>query len=275
MFGFGKKKKKAAQKKSAVAEETGVKNASAEGTRDTSENSVDSVVTSTASSSNTGSQVPPQEGPFDESDGTITGLLDPDGEGLGILDFGAYAFVPPVNTQLQIESSEEQNLVVHVLSGQSNITIDAYAAPKTGGQWRFVASELADGLRNQGAKVSIQDGPWGREVIGSAAESVIRFIGVDGPRWMLRAVIVSSPAEAEQSAEIARTMLSHTVVRRGTNPMPARTPIPLVLPMEILEQIQAEQLRQQEDTKLAAEQARKRDAADNGEALQQFDQSES
>jgi len=275
MFGFGKKKKKAAQKKSAVAEETSFKNASAEGTRDTSENSVDSVVTSTASSSNTGSQVPPQEGPFDESDGTITGLLDPDGEGLGILDFGAYAFVPPVNTQLQIESSEEQNLVVHVLSGQSNITIDAYAAPKTGGQWRFVASELADGLRNQGAKVSIQDGPWGREVIGSAAESVIRFIGVDGPRWMLRAVIVSSPAEAEQSAEIARTMLSHTVVRRGTNPMPARTPIPLVLPMEILEQIQAEQLRQQEDTKLAAEQARKRDAADNGEALQQFDQSES
>lgn len=275
MFGFGKKKKKAAQKKSAVAEETSVKNASAEGTRDTSENSVDSVVTSTASSSNTGSQVPPQEGPFDESDDTITGLLDPDGEGLGILDFGAYAFVPPVNTQLQIESSEEQNLVVHVLSGQSNITIDAYAAPKTGGQWRFVASELADGLRNQGAKVSIQDGPWGREVIGSAAESVIRFIGVDGPRWMLRAVIVSSPAEAEQSAEIARTMLSHTVVRRGTNPMPARTPIPLVLPMEILEQIQAEQLRQQEDTKLAAEQARKRDAADNGEALQQFDQSES
>lgn len=275
MFGFGKKKKKAAQKKSAVAEETSVKNASAEGTRDTSENSVDSVVTSTASSSNTGSQVPPQEGPFDESDGTITGLLDPDGEGLGILDFGAYAFVPPVNTQLQIESSEEQNLVVHVLSGQSNITIDAYAAPKTGGQWRFVASELADGLRNQGAKVSIQDGPWGREVIGSAAESVIRFIGVDGPRWMLRAVIVSSPAEAEQSAEIARTMLSHTVVRRGTNSMPARTPIPLVLPMEILEQIQAEQLRQQEDTKLAAEQARKRDAADNGEALQQFDQSES
>ena len=275
MFGFGKKKKKAAQKKSAVAEETSVKNASAEGTRDTSENSVDRVVTSTASSSNTGSQVPPQEGPFDESDGTITGLLDPDGEGLGILDFGAYAFVPPVNTQLQIESSEEQNLVVHVLSGQSNITIDAYAAPKTGGQWRFVASELADGLRNQGAKVSIQDGPWGREVIGSAAESVIRFIGVDGPRWMLRAVIVSSPAEAEQSAEIARTMLSHTVVRRGTNPMPARTPIPLVLPMEILEQIQAEQLRQQEDTKLAAEQARKRDAADNGEALQQFDQSES
>lgn len=275
MFGFGKKKKKAAQKKSAVAEETSVKNASAEGTRDTSENSVDSVVTSTASSSNTGSQVPPQEGPFDESDGTITGLLDPDGEGLGILDFGAYAFVPPVNTQLQIESSEEQNLVVHVLSGQSNITIDAYAAPKTGGQWRFVASELADGLRNQGAKVSIQDGPWGREVIGSAAESVIRFIGVDGPRWMLRAVIVSSPAEAEQSAEIARTMLSHTVVRRGTNPMPARTPIPLVLPMEILEQIQAKQLRQQEDTKLAAEQARKRDAADNGEALQQFDQSES
>jgi len=275
MFGFGKKKKKAAQKKSAVAEETSVKNASAEGTRDTSENSVDSVVTSTASSSNTGSQVPPQEGPFDESDGTITGLLDPDGEGLGILDFGAYAFVPPVNTQLQIESSEEQNLVVHVLSGQSNITIDAYAAPKTGGQWRFVASELADGLRNQGAKVSIQEGPWGREVIGSAAESVIRFIGVDGPRWMLRAVIVSSPAEAEQSAEIARTMLSHTVVRRGTNPMPARTPIPLVLPMEILEQIQAEQLRQQEDTKLAAEQARKRDAADNGEALQQFDQSES
>ena len=92
---------------------------------------------------------------------------------------------------------------------------------------------------------------------------------------MLRTVVVSNAADAEQSAEIARTVFAHTVVRRGMNAMPARTPIPLVLPTEILEQVQAEQLRQQEAAKVAAEQARRRMSADRGEALQQFDGPES
>lgn len=200
----------------------------------------------------------PRKGPFDESDGSLTELLDPHEEGRTIADFGAYAFVAPTDAQLQIEMSPEGNLAVHILIGNGHITMDAYAAPKSGGQWRMVVSELADGLRAQGATVSIQDGPWGREVVGTAPGSVIRFIGADGPRWMLRTVVVSSAADADQSAELARDIFAHTVVRRGMNAMPARTPIPLVLPTDIMQQVQAEQMRQNEAARLAAEEARQR-----------------
>lgn len=270
MFGIGKKKKKATAKPTPQTEDaSSVKEAASP------EESGNNATHPVSPSEHHKARVDHGVGPFDESDGGLTELLDPNEEGAGIADFGAYAFVAPVDAQLQIETSADGSLAVHILVGSGHITMDAYSAPKSGGQWRMVASELADGLRAQGAKVSIQDGPWGREVVGAAPNSVIRFIGADGPRWMLRTVVVSNAADAEQSAEIARTVFAHTVVRRGMNAMPARTPIPLVLPTEILEQVQAEQLRQQEAAKVAAEQARRRMSADRGEALQQFDGPES
>ena len=55
---------------------------------------------------------------------------------------------------------------VWVVTPNGRFTIAAYAAPKTPGLWREVATELADSLRKDVAKVSIEDGPWGREVVG-------------------------------------------------------------------------------------------------------------
>ena len=61
--------------------------------------------------------------------------------------------------------------------------------------WREVASELADSLRKDASEVRIEDGPWGREVVGvGGAAGVVRFIGVDGYRWMIRCV-VNGPQE--------------------------------------------------------------------------------
>ena len=40
------------------------------------------------------------------------------------------------------------------------------------GQWREVAGELADTLRNDNATVSIEDGPWGRELYGVTPNAV-------------------------------------------------------------------------------------------------------
>lgn len=181
------------------------------------------------------------EGPYDESDGVLRDLLDPDGKGVGIADFGAYAFAAPADAQIQIETTEDGLFDCHILVDSGRITMSAYAAPKSGGQWRLVASELAEGLRDQGARVSIQDGPWGREVVGKAPQSVIRFIGTDGSRWMLRSVAVSAPEHAEEIAVIARDIFSNTMVRRGRDPMPARTPIALELPADVQKQVQAAQ----------------------------------
>ncbi len=97
-------------------------------------------------------------------------------------------------------------------------------------------AELADSLRKDGASVSIQDGRWGREVVGTAT-GVVRFIGVDGYRWMIRCVVNSSAESIDALTEEAREALVDTVVRRGDTPLPVRTPLPVQLPEPMASQL--------------------------------------
>lgn len=238
MFGFGKKKKTKAAKGTAKSDQPSVQDL----LKPEAEEELGKV-----------------EGPYDEGDGSLRELLDPEDTGAGIADFGAYAFVAPVDSQIQIETTEDGLFDCHILVDGGRITMSAYAAPKSGGQWRLVASELAEGLREQGAQVSIEDGPWGREVVGKAPQSIIRFIGTDGSRWMLRSVVVAEPDSAEKIANVARDVFSKTVVRRGRDPMPARTPIPLELPTEVQRQVQAAQQEAWEQQRIDMERQRLQD----------------
>ncbi|WP_264001019.1 DUF3710 domain-containing protein, partial [Mycolicibacterium gadium] len=82
----------------------------------------------------------------------------------------------------------------------------------------------------------IEDGPWGREVVGTGA-GVVRFIGVDGYRWMIRCVVNGAPEAMANLVAEAREALSDTVVRRGDTPLPVRTPLQVQLPEPMLEQL--------------------------------------
>jgi hypothetical protein len=84
--------------------------------------------------------------------------------------------------------------------------------------------------------VSIEDGPWGREVVGTGA-GVVRFIGVDGYRWMIRCVVNGAQELVDALTEEAREALADTVVRRGDTPLPVRTPLPVQLPEPMAAQL--------------------------------------
>jgi hypothetical protein len=141
-----------------------------------------------------------------------------------------------------------------VVTPNGRFTIAAYAAPKSPGLWREVASELAEALRNDNAAVSIEDGPWGREVVGTGAGAV-RFIGVDGYRWMIRCVVNSMPEAMPALVAEARQALADTVVRRGDTPLPVRTPLPVQLPEELAAQLRAAAAQQAQQAMLAQQQA--------------------
>jgi hypothetical protein len=187
------------------------------------------------------------DGPFDIDD-----FDDPAVAELARLDLGSVLIPMPETGQLQVELTEMGvPSAVWVVTPNGRFTIAAYAAPKTGGLWREVAGELAESLRKDSAKVSIKDGPWGREVVGTAS-GVVRFIGVDGYRWMIRCVI-NGPHETVDALDAeARAALADTVVRRGDTPLPVRTPLAVQLPEPM-----AEQLRQA----AAAQQAQQSEAA--------------
>src|SRR5271170_5657459 len=183
------------------------------------------------------------EGPFDIDD-----FDDPKDAELARLDLGSVLIPMPEAGQLQVELTETGvPSAVWIVTPNGRFTIAAYAAPKTTGLWREVASELADSLRKDSAKVTIKDGPWGREVVGIAS-GVVRFIGVDGYRWMIRCVVNGPHETIDALNDEAREALADTVVRRGETPLPVRTPLPVQLPEPMAAQLQeaaAQQVAQQ------------------------------
>jgi Protein of unknown function (DUF3710) len=203
------------------------------------------------------------EGPFDIDD-----FDDPAVAELARLDLGSVLIPMPEGGQLQVELTETGvPSAVWVVTSNGRFTIAAYAAPKTAGLWREVASELADSLRKDSAQVSIKDGPWGREVVGIASGAV-RFIGVDGYRWMIRCVINGPHETIEALEQEARAALADTVVRRGDTPLPVRTPLVVQLPEAMVEQLRAAAAQQAEAQQPPDEPAARRSA--EGSAMQQL-----
>src|SRR5882757_9954471 len=189
------------------------------------------------------------EGPFD-----IDEFDDPSDAAVGRLDLGSVLIPMPEAGQVQVELTQTGvPSAVWVVTPNGRFTIAAYAAPKTSGLWREVAAELAESLRKDVPKVNIEDGPWGREVVGvSKAEQdqppgVVRFIGVDGYRWMIRCVVNGPQDKIAALATEARNALADTVVRRGDTPMPVRSPLQVQLPEPMAAQLRAaaEQAAQQ------------------------------
>ncbi len=208
------------------------------------------------------------EGPFDIDD-----FDDPAVAELARLDLGSVLIPMPEAGQLQVELTETGvPSAVWVVTPNGRFTIAAYAAPKTGGLWREVAGELAESLRKDSAQVSIKDGRWGREVVGTAT-GVVRFIGVDGYRWMIRCVINGPHETIDALDQEARAALADTVVRRGTTPLPVRTPLAVQLPEPMAEQLRAAAAAQQAQQEDGAQQPPNEPAARRsaeGSAMQQL-----
>ncbi|RDH75211.1 DUF3710 domain-containing protein [Mycolicibacterium moriokaense] len=198
------------------------------------------------SESDSGARDDELDGPFDIDD-----FDDPAAAAVARLDLGSVLVPMPEAGQVQVELTEGGvPSAVWVVTANGRFTVAAYAAPKSSALWREVASELAESLRKDASEVRIEDGPWGREVVGAAPAGVVRFIGVDGYRWMIRCVVNGPQQTIDALSDEAREALADTVVRRGDTPLPVRTPLPVQLPDPM-----AEQLRAAAEQQAAAQQA--------------------
>ncbi|MDQ2722271.1 MAG: DUF3710 domain-containing protein [Actinomycetota bacterium] len=188
----------------------------------------------------------PADGPYDSTEVPVA-----DGESDGRLDLGSVRLPLLDGAQLQVEMDEVGGLrFLHLLTEVGRITVSAFAAPRSAGMWHEVVGELAQSLKDDGSVVRFENGPWGREVIGVGEAATLRFVGVDGPRWMVRCVAAGPDESQEPLAELARSVLQDTVVVRGVEPMPVRSPLPVTLP-ELLAQ-QLEQARAQHEAQQGA-----------------------
>jgi hypothetical protein len=173
----------------------------------------------------------PTSGPWDERDAPE--------DDLPRIDLGALQVPVFEGVDVRLEVDEAQQVIAVTLAGPTGtMQLGAFAAPRNEGIWTDVRREIAESLRAQrGAPEERAEGRFGPELVGTLpAENgrvPVRFVGVDGPRWFLRAMFVGPAAVDEQAAAPFEDALRQVIVVRGTDPLPVRDPIPLRLPKEL------------------------------------------
>ncbi|MFJ5547345.1 DUF3710 domain-containing protein [Streptomyces sp. NPDC093225] len=157
----------------------------------------------------------------------------------GRVDLGGI-FVPGVEgMELRVEVAGDAIVAATVVLRDSAIQLQGFAAPKKEGIWGEVREEIATGITQQGGIVDEVEGPLGWELRaqvpvqlpnGASGAQLVRFVGVDGPRWFLRGVISGQGAVQPEAAGLLEQIFRDTVVVRGEGPMAPRDPIVLKLP---------------------------------------------
>lgn len=138
--------------------------------------------------------------------------------------------------EIQLNVAGDQIIGAAVLTHESALQVNAFAAPKKSGIWDEVRAELAREVTAGGGKAEEKDGPFGVELAAQVKQEgalqPVRFIGVDGPRWFLRAVITGKALDDDEAARVLEDVVRDIVVVRGDHPMAPKEPIELRLPAE-------------------------------------------
>ena len=181
--------------------------------------------------------VPPDR--FDRTRGPFDSSEVDDAEGR--LDLGALRIGAVDGMELRLEIDQEQQAVTSAVAvlGDSAAQLQAFAAPRSGGLWAEIRDEIAASITTQGGTAEHAAGPLGPELRtrmpqagpkGQTVYAPARFVGVDGPRWFLRAVFSGQAAIGDGAAEPLYDLVRQTVVVRGDSPMAPREMLPLQLP---------------------------------------------
>lgn len=170
-------------------------------------------------------------GPRDRSE--VSGLE-------GRIDLGALQVTGVAGMELRLEVDADQEVTAAVVAVEDSLVqLQAFAAPRSTGLWDEIRDEIEEMITGNGGTADIVQGPFGTELhtrlpqAGSDGRTVFApavFAGVDGPRWLLRAVY-SGPAAIDPGArEVLDEAVRGLVVVRGEDPRAPREMLPLVMP---------------------------------------------
>jgi Protein of unknown function (DUF3710) len=154
------------------------------------------------------------------------------------LDLGSMQIpaIPGVEVRVQANPEGQVQQVV-LVNGANALQLGVFAAPRTEGIWDEVRDDIRKQLFADGVAVEEINGEYGVELRSRVRTpdglTDIRFVGIDGPRWMVRGVyqgpVAADPSLAGPLGECLRGL----VVDRGIEAMPVREPLPLRLPREV------------------------------------------
>ena len=161
-------------------------------------------------------------------------------DGIPRVDLGGLLMPTAPGFELRLDIGENQQVLsVTLASPAGHMQIGLFAAPRSQGIWDEVRTEITDSASSQGGSLSAREGgPFGTELIGAlkvdGRSTPVRFIGIDGPRWFLRAMIVGTIARDYAKARPLEVALRNIVVVRGSDPLPVREQVTLQMPADAL-----------------------------------------
>jgi hypothetical protein len=171
------------------------------------------------------------------------------------VDLGSLLIPVDPEQEVQLNVAGEQIVAASVTIGASTLQVQAFAAPKTGDLWEDIRVELAQEIRNLGGQAQEAAGPFGTELrarvpVEPGSEQAdlqpARYIGVDGPRWLLRGTISGQAATQPELARPLEELFAGVVVVRGDHPAPPRDLLEIQLPPEMREAIEQEMAEAEE-----------------------------
>ena len=176
----------------------------------------------------------PRTGPFDADD------LPEDG--IERVDLGSLLIAPEDGRELRLQVDEASGQVQSVMLAGSDgaLEIRAFAAPRNGDLWSEVRPQIAAEMSQRGGTATEREGRFGTELVcqltvkkpeGGTAIQPSRIVGINGPRWLLRATLLGKPAlEVDDDDSAWLDSLEQVAVRRGAHALPVGEPLPLELP---------------------------------------------
>ena len=161
--------------------------------------------------------------------------------GVQRLDLGSLLIPAVDGVEVRVQANPEGGVEQIVLvDGESALQLGVFAAPRTEGIWNEVREEIRETMVADGVAPREIDGPYGVELTARVntpdGPADVRFVGVDGPRWMVRALYQGAAASDPAREGALGVVLSGLVVVRDQEARPVREALPLRLPKEMAEQ---------------------------------------
>jgi hypothetical protein len=162
------------------------------------------------------------------------------------VDLGSLLVPVGPQHEIQLVMAEQHGAWVTVKYRESELQVQAFAAARRSALWDDVRAEIAAEVLTAGGRSEETQGSFGIELMaqvpvepGQPASGLrlVRFVGVDGPRWFVRGLFTGPAASGDEEsgdeqAGLLEEVLRDIVVVRGDHPVPPREILELRLPPE-------------------------------------------
>ena len=172
------------------------------------------------------------------------------------VDLGSLQVPVGPEHEIQLVMAEQHGAWVTVRYRESEVQIQAFAAARRSTLWDDVRAEIAAEVHTAGGRSQESEGSFGTELMAqvpmepgqpASGMRLVRFVGIDGPRWFVRGLFTGPAADGGEQAELLEDVLRNVVVVRGEHPVPPREILELRLPPEARQALEEQAAAEEEN----------------------------